>query len=63
MNKKWQVYQVENEKVEELEKKYKINKLLATILVNRGIIEENQIEKFLKTKTKKNQSLMYRSQE
>ena len=25
MNKKWQVYQVENEKVEELEKKYKIN--------------------------------------
>ena len=50
MNKKWQVYQVENEKVEELEKKYKINKLLATILVNRGIIEENQIEKFLKPK-------------
>ena len=50
MNKKWQVYQVENEKVEELQKKYNINKLLATILVNRGIIEENQIEKFLKPK-------------
>ena len=50
MTKKWQVYQVENEKVEELQKKHNINKLLATILVNRGIIEENQIEKFLKPK-------------
>lgn len=50
MTKKWQVYQVESEKVEELEKKYNINKLLATILVNRGIIEEKQIEKFLQPK-------------
>jgi len=50
MNKKWQIYQVENEKVEELEKKHNINKLLATILVNRGIIEQEQIEKFLKPK-------------
>ena len=50
MNKKWQIYQVENEKVEELQKKYNINQLLATILVNRGIIEEKQIEKFLKPK-------------
>ena len=50
MNKKWQVYQVEDEKVEELQKKYKINKLLATILVNRGITEEKQIEKFLQPK-------------
>ena len=50
MNKKWQVYQVEDEKVEELEKKYGINKLLATILVNRGITEEDKIEKFLKPK-------------
>ena len=50
MTKKWQIYQVENEKVEELEKMHNINKLLATILVNRGIIEEKQIEKFLKPK-------------
>lgn len=50
MTKKWQIYQIENEKVEELQKKYNINKLLATILVNRGIIEEKQIEKFLKPK-------------
>ena len=50
MTKKWQIYQTENEKVEELQKNYNINKLLATILVNRGIIEEKQIEKFLKPK-------------
>ena len=50
MTKKWQIYQVENEKVEELENKHNINKLLATILVNRGIIEEKQIEKFLNPK-------------
>ena len=28
MNKKWQVYQVENDEVEKLQEKYKINKLL-----------------------------------
>ena len=50
MNKKWQVYQVDNDEVEKLQEKYKINKLLATILVNRGITEEEQIEKFLKPK-------------
>ena len=45
MNKKWQIYQVENQKVEELQKKHNINKLLATILANRGIIEEKQDRK------------------
>ena len=50
MNKKWQIYQVEDDKVEKLQKKYNINKLLATILANRGITEEEQIEKFLKPK-------------
>ena len=50
MTKKWQIYQVENEKVEELQNKHNINKLLATILVNRGIVEEKQIEKFLQPK-------------
>ena len=50
MNKKWQIYQVEDYKVEKLQKKYNINKLLATILANRGITEEEQIEKFLKPK-------------
>lgn len=50
MSKKWQVYQIENEKIEELQKKYNINKLLATILSNRGITEEKQIDKFLNPK-------------
>ena len=50
MTKRWQIYQVENEKVEELQKKHNINKLLATILVNRGIIEETHVEKFLNPK-------------
>ena len=48
MNKKWQIYQVNEREIEELQEKYKINKLLATILSNRGITEEDKIEKFLK---------------
>ena len=47
MNKRWQVYKVEDEKVDEIQKKYNINKLLAIILINRGITEDEQIEKFL----------------
>ena len=50
MNKKWQIYQPDYEKIKELQEKYNINKLLATILSNRGIIEENQIKKFLAPK-------------
>lgn len=50
MTKKWQIYQVEEEKIEEFQKKYNLNKLLATILVNRGITEEKQIFKFLNPK-------------
>ena len=46
MNKKWQIYESNNEKIEEISKKYNLNKLLATILVNRNI-EENQIETYL----------------
>lgn len=46
MTKKWQIYESNNEKIEEISKKYDLNKLLATILVNRKI-EENQIETYL----------------
>ena len=46
MVKKWQIYDSNNEKIEEISKKYNLNKLLATILVNRNI-EENQIETYL----------------
>ena len=50
MNKKWQIYQIDEAKVEEIAKNYNINKLLATILVNRDIIEQEQIKKFLEPK-------------
>lgn len=46
MTKKWQIYESNNEKIEEISQKYNLNKLLATILVNRNI-EENQIEIYL----------------
>ena len=50
MNKKWQIYQTDENKVKEVQEKYQINKLLATILVNREITEKKQIEKFLNPK-------------
>ena len=50
MSNKWQVYQVDNKKVEQIQQKYGVNKLLATILANRGIVEEKQIDKFLHPK-------------
>lgn len=47
MNKKWQIYDTNQEKIEEIESKYNLNKLLATILVNRNIITKKDIELFL----------------
>ena len=46
MNKKWQIYETDQEKVNKIKTKYKINKLLATIIANRNI-PENDIETFL----------------
>ena len=48
MNKKWQIYEIDEEKIEEISKTYHVNKLLATILVNRNIVSEEQIRLFLK---------------
>ena len=50
MNKKWEIYQTNEEKVEKLQEKYKLNRLLSTLLTNRGIIEEAEITKFLNPK-------------
>jgi len=47
MNKKWQIYEVDENKVKEIQEKYQLNKLLATILVNRGITDKEEIRKFL----------------
>ena len=50
MTKKWQIYETnteKQEKVKELEENYQINKLLATILVNRNITEPEKLKIFL----------------
>ena len=48
MIKKWQIYETDSQKVQELIDKYNLNLLLATILVNRNILETENLEKFLK---------------
>ena len=50
MNKKWQIYQVDNVEIERIQKEYNINKLLATILSNRKITKHEDIVKFLQPK-------------
>ena len=47
MSKKWQIYDINEEIISEIENKYKINKLLATILANRGITTKEDIRLFL----------------
>ena len=47
MNKKWQIYETDIEKVKQIKEKYKLNELLATILVNRNITSEEKIRLFL----------------
>ena len=47
MNKKWQIYEPDENKIKEIQEKYEVNKLLATILVNRNIIEKEKIRLFL----------------
>lgn len=47
MNKKWEYYSSNEKSIEEIIEKFNVNRLLATILVNRGIIEEEKIRKFL----------------
>ena len=46
MNKKWQIYETDTEETKRIAEKYKINKLLASIIANRKIKDED-IEKFL----------------
>ena len=47
MNKKWQICEVDKEKLEKLKSKYGISELLATILVNKNITTQKEIEEFL----------------
>ena len=52
MNKKWHIYETDKVEVERISRKYNINELLAAILINRKIKEEN-IDVFL-SPTRKN---------
>ncbi|MFR5683885.1 MAG: single-stranded-DNA-specific exonuclease RecJ [Clostridia bacterium] len=47
MLKKWEYYEENKEKQEDIVRKFNISPLLANILINRGIIEEEDIEVFL----------------
>ena len=47
MKKEWHFLNTDKEKVDEVSKKYNINKLLATILVNKGIVDKEKVEVFL----------------
>ena len=47
MNKNWQIFEPDKNKIEEIKSKYKVNQLLATILANRNILKEEDIRLFL----------------
>ena len=47
MNKKWEYYNVDEEKVSEISEKFNIDKLISRILVNRGIVDNEKISIFL----------------
>lgn len=47
MNKKWEYYNSNVDKINDICNKFNINRLLATVLVNRGIDKEEQIKIFL----------------
>lgn len=47
MLKKWESYQIDETKIQEIAKKHNINELLARILLNRNIDTDEKIEKFL----------------
>ena len=47
MNKKWEIFDVDNEVVNKLQKELNISNLLATCLVNRGIMNSDDLRMFL----------------
>lgn len=50
MKKSWQYYEQNSELAEKISKKFSISKLLAQILINKGIVEDNEIDTFLNPK-------------
>ena len=47
MNKKWEYYAQDKEKIEYLKNKFNISELVAKVLINRNILDNNEIEVFL----------------
>ena len=47
MNKKWEYCKINEEDVKNFSLKFNVSELLAKILINRGITEEKQVDKFL----------------
>ena len=47
MNKKWKCYEENTELAEKISLKFGVSKLLAKILVNKGLIEDEKIKVFL----------------
>ncbi len=47
MNKKWEFYNSDEEKIKEISSQFNISELLATVLVNRNIVKNEEIELFL----------------
>ena len=47
MNKRWELFSTDEEKVERIKNKFNISDLLAICLVNRGIISDEDIRMFL----------------
>ncbi len=47
MKKKWEFYEADENKINELSEKYNISKILARVLVNRNIIDNDEISIFL----------------
>lgn len=47
MNKKWECYEIDEKQVENVARKYSVSKLLARILVNRNLVEDEKVNVFL----------------
>lgn len=50
MNKNWQYYEANDELAEQISNKFNISKLIAQVLINKGITDNQQIEIFLNPK-------------
>ena len=47
MNKKWEFYNSDMNKIKEISEKFEISELLASVLVNRNIVEDDDVKLFL----------------